>query len=358
MVSRAQARRRWRALFALTILVGLVGGLALALVAGSRRSSSVVARYAAAARHYDVQVFAPSISRAQLLAIPGVVRADTQAYLATNAVPRGGRQPEGVNGAIVVWSATDPTNQILEGRLPDGHDPMQIVVNQKFVEQFGYSVGDRVPMQMFGLDQGDEIDKGVYRPRGPKYSFEITGVARTSQDIVASDARSLGASGYGTRNQIFVSDAFYRAHRDEFLEFGAGAYVQLADGHAGVARFSKAVRSLVAPGADAPLIGPVSPFNVKVLADPVRLETTALLALGIGIGLAGAIAVALLLRVEQRAVDGDTPTLRALGCTRRQLGTAAALRVLPVALAGAGAAGVLAIALSARFPIGLPAPAE
>jgi len=353
MVSRSQARRRWRALFALTILVGLVGGLALALIAGSRRSSSVVARYAAAARHYDVQVSASSITRAQLLAIPGVVRADTQAYVATNVVPRGGHETAGVNGNVVVWSATDPTNQILEGRIPDGHDPLQIVVNREFVRQFGYSVGDRIPMRMFGLDQGDEVDKGVYRPQGPEYVFEIAAVARTAQDIVSGDAQSLGTSAVNSRNQIFVSDAFYHAHRDEFLDFGSGAYVQLADGEAGVARFSKAVRSLVPAGADAPLFGPVPPLNRKVLADPVGLETMALLALGVGISLAGAIAVALLLRVEQRAVDADTPTLRALGCTRRQLGTAAALRALPVAMAGAGIAFALAIALSSRFPIGI-----
>lgn len=59
LVARSQARRRWRALAALTIFVGLAGGLSLSLIGGSRRSSSVVDHYFDAARRYDLGLFGP-----------------------------------------------------------------------------------------------------------------------------------------------------------------------------------------------------------------------------------------------------------------------------------------------------------
>ena len=62
-LGRAQLRRRWRALGALAVLVGVIGGLAIALVAGSLRSASVVDRYFAAGIPYDLQVFESPLTR-------------------------------------------------------------------------------------------------------------------------------------------------------------------------------------------------------------------------------------------------------------------------------------------------------
>ena len=60
-----------------------------------------------------------------------------------------------------------------------------------------------------------------------------------------------------------------------------------------------------------------------------------------------------MLRTEQRIHDDDTPTLRALGASSRQIGGAASLRVLPAAVAGVAVGVVLAVVLSPRFPIGI-----
>lgn len=74
-LARSQFRRRRRALLLLAVFVGVVSGISISLIAGSRRSSSVVDRYFAAAIPYDVQVFSPLVERDALLAIPGAVRA-------------------------------------------------------------------------------------------------------------------------------------------------------------------------------------------------------------------------------------------------------------------------------------------
>ena len=83
-VARSQLRQRWRALVVITVFVALVGGTAIALVAGARRSASVVDRYYAQTIPYTTLVYAPdgSITGARIAALPHVWRADEEAYLA------------------------------------------------------------------------------------------------------------------------------------------------------------------------------------------------------------------------------------------------------------------------------------
>ena len=359
MIARSQGHRRWRSILALTLFVGLAGGLSMALIAGSRRSSSVVARFVATTRHHDLGIFSPppasgSWTQARLLAIPGVVRADPDAYVALNTTPRDGPSHGGVNGSVVDWTALDPTTRLLAGHIPNGSDPDEILVNQAFVDQFRASVGDAVPMQMFGLDQGDAVSQGVYVPDGPKYRLRVAGIVRPPSDIATGEARGVrGSSGYGSSNAILVSNDWYERHRREFLDFGTGYKILLRDGAAGTKAFAEALHAQTPAGEDPPQVIPLSQIGTGPLDSPVQLETTALLLLGIGLALAAAIAIALIVRAEQRAHDGDTPTLRSLGCSVPQLAGAATLRTLPAAVGGTLIALTLAVALSGRFPIGI-----
>ena len=155
-----ELRRRWRALGALAVVVGVIGGLAIALVAGSRRSGSVVDRYFAAGIPYELQVFGPSLTRGDLLELPGVVRADPSAYVAMMRVSSTGAPLEGINGMAGNWSSVDPTIRVLEGAVPDGTDPFEVMVNEAFVELTDRGVGDDFEVRMFGLDQIEEVEAG------------------------------------------------------------------------------------------------------------------------------------------------------------------------------------------------------
>src|SRR6185436_10237471 len=127
--ARLQIRRRWRSLVAVTVFVALAGGLAAALIAGARRSSSVVDRYFAATIPYDLQVGAQRLSRAQLLAIPGVKRADRDTYFASTYLKPDGSLGDGINSLIYDRSSLDPTFRVLDGRLPDATDTSAVLVN-------------------------------------------------------------------------------------------------------------------------------------------------------------------------------------------------------------------------------------
>jgi len=353
LVARSQARRRRRAMVALTVFVGIAGGISISLIGGSRRSATVVDRYFAQARHYDLGIY-PAGSRREVLALPGVVRADPAAYLGMTAIDPNGKVLEGVNGNAADFSVIDPTFRIVDGSIPDGSDPSEVVVNESFTKQFGKSVGDEVRVRMFALDQNDEVSRGVYEPKGPEYTFRIAGVERSAQDISLGEQRSVGRSAYGDSNLMLVSGDFYEAHRSEFLDFGGGFTVKLRDPARDRKRFVAALADLAPVNGDPPQVIPFeNAAQRSPLKTPVGLETTALLALGLGLALSSAIAIALITRAEQRSHDDDTPTLRALGSTAPQLGAVAALRALPVALGGAGIAVALTLALSARYPIGI-----
>src|SRR4029079_17709388 len=117
-------------------------------------------------------------------------------------------------------------------------------------------------------------------------------------------------------NLLGISNSFYEAHRGEFLNFGGEYYLGLAHPQSDAKQLQGALDALTPAGSDGPILIPVEDDSHRAaLETPVRVETTALLALGIAIARAGSIGLALILRTEQRIHDDDTPTLRSLGAT-------------------------------------------
>jgi hypothetical protein len=355
LIAASQRRARRRTLVFVAVLVAIVSGLSMALVAGAVRSSSVVERFYARAVAPDVSVYDASsvFTQDEIEALPGVTSAGTFAYVALVATKPDGSPSGFVNGAALDFSKLDPTTRVLEGTLPRPGHLREVAVNRAFVDLFHRSVGDVVTVRTFAADQAEEVQNGVYDPRGPTYRFRIAAVVRVPSDIGVDEVRAVGRSAQSSGNILGLPTAFYEAHRDEFLNYGGEYNLQLAEPSA-ARDLEGELASITPAGVDPPLVFPAEDDSHRGALDtPVRVETTALLALGIGIALAGVIALALVLRTEQRIHDDDTPTLRALGASSRQIGGAAALRTLPSAVAGTVAAVVLAVALSPFFPIGI-----
>ena len=141
---------------------------------------------------------------------------------------------------------------------------------------------------------------------------------------------------------MYVPNAFYDANHTHFLGFGEAFDVQLRPSTS-IREFESAARRGLGNYA---YFGPPRFAERRASLDtPVDLETAGLLALGIATAVAGAIVVVLLLGAEERAHENDADLLRALGATRRQLGTAALLRTVPFVGSGALLAVAVAVAL-------------
>src|SRR4051794_29087611 len=133
LVARLQVRRRVRSLFVIAIVAGLAGGAAIALIAGSRRSASVVDRYFARAIPYDLSVGGSSLTREQMRALPMVERADRNAYLGMMHIAPNGSVDGGVNGYAIDLDSLDPTLHFIAGRRPAANDSTGVFVNESFV---------------------------------------------------------------------------------------------------------------------------------------------------------------------------------------------------------------------------------
>lgn len=351
--ARSQRGSRRVAVIALGVVIGIASAVSMSLIAGARRSSSVVNRFFAAAPHYDMTVYSQTLERSAVLSLPGVKRAESSGYIATNVVDATGAVIAGIDGYTADLTSTpDPTLRVLKGSVPDASDPLQVAVNEIFARNFHSKVGDRVRLRMFGLDQQESVEQGIYDPTGPTYVVTITAIVRPPSDIAHDEPRTSTSRFKGSG--ILLSYDFWEQHHSEFLDFGQQYLLVLADGASGVPAVTAALPSLVGPGEEPPIVSPDERFGRRAsYATPVGLETTTLLALGIGIAIAALATMVLLLRTEQRFHDRDTPGLRALGFSATQLAAVAALRTLPAALASGTVAMVGAIALSSRYPIGI-----
>jgi len=349
----------------IALFVGVIGSLSISLIAGARRSASVVDRFFAAAPQYEGLVFAqsfekdgrtvvPQLARADVARLSGVERADPAGYINFQALDGSGAVIGGIDALQVDFTAPpDRTTRVLRGTMPDGSDPYSVVINEAMAQNLSLSPGDTLNVKMFAPDQLAEVERGVYEPKGPTYALSIVAIARPASDIVLDEARA-SAPRPKAANEMLVSSRFWEQHHTEFLDFPQGYYVKLTDGQRGVDALNAALPSLLPPGEGVAQLAPdFRAARPNAYATPVNLETTALLALGIGVAALGVIVLVLVLRAEQRFHDRDTVGLRALGVTSHQLATIAALRVLPASLVGGLVAVLGAIALSARFPIGI-----
>lgn len=351
-IARSQRRGRRITYVMVVVAVGLVAAAAISLVAGARRSSSVVNRFFAAEPRYDVRVFSQSLAFQPdaVRALPGVVRADPTSYMSFIVRDRD-PATAGLNSVPADFSQPNPTVQVLRGRRP-GADPFEVVVNEAVVTQLGLDVGDRVPVTTFAPDQFDEIERGIYTPRGPSYDFKIAAVIRAPDDIAVDEPRSPRPGVTSSANVMIVSLDFWTAHRSEFIDFGTEFDVRLADGAAGVGDFLGAAKRLAGDAG----VGsqPWGESDRKsAFAAPVDLETGALLSVGIGAAIGALGLIVLLLRLDQRGLERESEVLRSIGVTSNGLARVAVRRALPATLTAALVAVVGSVAMSARFPIGL-----
>ena len=352
-VARSQVRRRLAAAVVLTIVVAGMAGLALALIAGSRRSGSALDRALSQRTPFDLQV-STEMPSADLAALPGVKRVVLNPYLALRVVRPDGTFSSLINGIGLDWDVITSFARVVRGRPSDGSDPFGVIVNEAAAQRFDVEPGADLVVRAFGLDQRDSVRSGDFTPTGPTYTFHVSAVYRSLQDLSADEVT--GPAQMANLTQVIVPNTFYFAHGSEFLTYAEDYQIMLDDpSEADTFRSAFTTRSNelgteVGPDSfGAPLLG----GSQTSLRSPIRLETTLLLVLGLFAAGTTVVAETLLVRADQRVLSTDSDALRALGMTRGQLAAVAAVRVVPMGVLGALAAAGAAAGASALFPVGL-----
>src|SRR5436190_8852955 len=348
MLAAAQLRRRWLSVAALTLLVGFVGVVVLASVAGARRTASSLARFEDESRAADVEVNAGFATPEQMREF-----AHTPNVAAVGEL----RQMTVFNDDVGFLPAAGPTTpafgnrvdrpRVIAGRPARRAD--EINVGEGFVERFGLHLGDRITFESLSPAQVErELDSGPPRGEGPKVGLRVVGIVR----------RPLDLGGRGAAGGVLVlTRAFVDQYRDRIGSYaGSVLRVRTEHGAADVPPVVAAARRI---------FGHNDSFQTLSLAvegegaqSAIDVTTVALWLVAAVAGIAGAVAITIALSRYMSTAIVDQDVLRALGVRPRERWAATFATALPIAVAGSVLAGAAAWAASPMFPIGVARDAE
>ena len=188
LCARAQLRRRVLASLVLALLVGLAGGIALAALAGARRSDSALVRFMTASDTVDARVVwdtsgggsvdqpDPAAQLAGVAALPQVRTAQRAALVIVSVL-----DPAGPAARQLAWVGLDrPGHEALgrpllvAGRWPRPDDAEEAMVDEEFASQHGLHVGGLFRVGTYTRAQFDQAAGGVLVPhKGPAAGLRV-----------------------------------------------------------------------------------------------------------------------------------------------------------------------------------------
>ena len=352
---RLDARRRWRSLAVLALLIALATGTVLTAIAGARRGETAWNRLWARTLPATVTVLPnqPGFNWARIAALPDVAALtkfpvvfgfEAQGYPAAST---------GFPLADDQMTRTIERPVILAGRLFNPHRADEVVITPKFAATFGKHVGDSLTLELSSAQQADEgYDGSSGAPAGPRIRVRITGVIRSTWAVSDDTPGSPGG--------IMTTPALFTRYRTDMMGDSGQTYinalVRLKGGEAAIPAFRAALARVT--GRD-----DIDVWDNSVnFGDPIRRVTSYEAACLLAFGLAALVAALFLIGQSvaryTSASAADLQVLQSVGMTRQQAIAAAAAGPFLAGLAGAtlGVAG--AIVASRWMPIGLASIAE
>jgi hypothetical protein len=363
--ARAEMRRRWASTLVLALLAGVAGGIVLASVAGARRTSTAMDRFVEFNKPSHLFLFDESgqLDEEAVTALPQVEATSRASYvLMAPAGPDGERTGElaGTVNPFLILPLTGESNVplMVEGKLPDPDEPLEIIVDEELAESRRLDPGDTLRMHGFAPEQLQDDANGEFPPRGPAMDLEVTGVFRAPNDVVPRPSPDDVV--YAATQELILGPAWYERFGDEVAMFGpeGSLELRLRDGLAAADEVEQQVRGLTDGEALQVDANSESSMAREASDRSVRFGAISILAFA---AVAGATGLALLGQALTRTLAQeaeDEPVLRALGIGSWSLTAVAGLRALAIAVPAALVAVAVAVALSPLFPISLARRAE
>jgi hypothetical protein len=354
MWARREVRRRPVALVSLGLLAGLAAAVALASIAGARRTDDAFDRLRSATKAADAVVFASQVDVidpdwAPVAELPYVAAAGSFGLgpIAIVDAPHGiDTTASGVfDVAFGDWQTEVDRPVLSEGRLPDPSDPHEVLAVRS--SNPAVEVGDHFTIQKPSDEQMASGD--MWGPLdGPTIDVEVVGIGWSAFEMaVIPEDTPPGEAAPGVG--LMATPAFHEQFAGDAM-FINNLLVRFKPGQADLERLEADVRRIL-DKPEMPILDAVAVS--KRVTNGTALETRGLLLFGLAVALAGVVLVGQALTRSVRAGADDLTPLRALGFARRDAAVALALpHLLPIA-AAAVAAVVVGIGLSVLFPIGL-----
>ena len=352
---RLDARRRWRSLVVLCLLVAVAATTVLTAVAGARRAQTAFDRLWARTLPATITVLPnqPGFDWSKIATLPGVTAVGLFAVYYGDAI-------DGLPGANIGFppanAAPGQTVEhpaVLQGRLYNPARADEVDVTPNFVAHYGKGVGDTLTLQLSSPAQADanfQVSAGGPPPLGPRIQVRIVGVVRDPFYLETP----------GDSGGVLLSNALFTRYRADIMgstgRTFVNALIRLRGGEAAIPAF-RADLARVTGRSDIDVWDNWATFGGPV-NQVTGYEAIWLLAFGIAALLAACILVGQSIARHVSGTTADLQVLRAVGMTRSEaVASAAAAPVLAAAVgASLGVAG--AIIASRWMPIGVASVAE
>jgi hypothetical protein len=350
----ARSVRRSRGTYlALVLLMGVIGGTAMASLAAARETASSYATLLRSSNPSDMNllIFAPNVST-QFARLPGVRDVEASIF-SLNAFPLSARQlpifsQPYVSGDVLPLASVDGEffNQdhvtLTAGRRADSRRADEFMATALAERLMGWHVGQRILFGFYTSAQVAETKFGTpaVRPTIARYERLVGTIVFTYQIVQDNVDR------YPTF-LLFTPPASRRfVTGNQYIQYA----FKLRGGSAAVTRVEQEIIRALPPG---------STYNFHVTSivagEADRTVRPDALALGVfgAMALLGALLTALQLVARQlRAKREDQEALRALGAKRGAIVTDALVGVVVAVVAGSLLAVAVAVLLSPLSPIG------
>jgi hypothetical protein len=350
---RAGFRRDWAGYLAIALIVGLLGGVAMASVAAARRTQSAFPRILAASNASDLHVDpGPYSARVvdRISRLPRVRSAESYVALSgLRALPSGFADPQTLfNQQVELVGSLDGLyfDQdrviITGGRRADPGRPGEIVISEQTAGRFGLRVGQSLTVNLYsGQQAGDPGFDPMTRQPVHRVRLRITGIGVFTDEVVQDDI-----------DRIYRVLATPALTRQELRCCAAYLWtgLRLAGGDRDVAPVQREFSRLLPPGTQ-------ETFRVTSVVEgqgerAVRPESVAAGTFGLIAALTALVLASQSIRRKILSSRDARGILRAVGASPLVLILDASAGIICAIAVGAALAIVVAVAASPLAPLG------
>ena len=358
---RLEARRRWRSLLVLALLVALAAGTVMAAVAGARRGQSAFDRLWARTLPANVGVLAnqPGFDWSKVEALHEVAATGLFAVYYGAAVYPSAGTGSGGGGlefppASAGLTSTVERPVVLQGRRANPDRADEVMATPHYMTAHHLRVGDRLTVHLSSPAQATAgFDASTGKPLGPRLTVHIVGVVRSPFFIDQP----------GDSGEVLPTYAFFQRYRRYIVgndPANTDSYIN------GLIRLRGGEKEIPAFRADLARVTGRSDIDVlddtDWLGAPIRkasgYEAACLLAFGLAALLAALFLVGQAVARYASGTAAELQVLQTVGLTRRQGAASAAIAPGLAAAAGASLGAAAAFIASRWMPIGIASLAE